>query len=143
MIMGLKESITKKQFRDAVVAVAAIAFLYLVFHMTGVGCPLKYITGISCPGCGMTRAWGAVLRLDFAAAFRFHPLWILPIPGAAILFFRNRIPKKAFRTSLILIGVCFAVVYAVRMADPDNTIVVFAPGEGLIGRAVRWIAGRF
>ncbi|MBO4325286.1 MAG: DUF2752 domain-containing protein [Lachnospiraceae bacterium] len=134
----------EKRFRDAVVAVAAIAFLYLVFHLTGVGCPVKYITGISCPGCGMTRAWKAVLKWhSFGAAFEYHPLWFLPIPGAALLIFQKHIPKKAFRVSIILIAVCFAVVYGVRMADPNDTVVTAAPGDGLIGRAIRWIAGRF
>ena len=141
--MAHKDSGTKKRFKDAVVAVAAIAFLYLVFHLTGVGCPVKFVTGISCPGCGMTRAWGAVLRGDFAAAFRYHPLWILPIPGAALLIFQKRIPKKVFKISIIVITACFFVVYAIRMADSGNTIVVFRPSEGLIGRTILRIKNLF
>lgn len=36
-------------------------------------CPLRWTFGISCPGCGMTRAAMALLRLDFAGAFLAHP----------------------------------------------------------------------
>ena len=49
---------------------------------------------IPCPGCGMTRAHLAALRLDFPSAFFYHPLWFLPIPLAAVqLFF----PRGIFR----------------------------------------------
>ena len=40
-------------------------------------CPFRFFFGISCPGCGMTRALLAALRLDFAAAFSYHPLFFL------------------------------------------------------------------
>lgn len=39
-------------------------------------CPFQFIWGINCPGCGMTRAWISVLRLDFKAAFQYHPLFL-------------------------------------------------------------------
>lgn len=45
-----------------------------------IGCPIRKLTGFPCPGCGMTRACLAALRLDFSDAFRLHPLWILPVP---------------------------------------------------------------
>lgn len=41
-------------------------------------CPMVLITGFPCPGCGMTRAGFALLRFDFAAAFKIHP-YIYPI----------------------------------------------------------------
>ena len=47
---------TKRRFWNAIAAVAAIALLYAVFSLTGVGCPIKHVTGVSCPGCGMTSA---------------------------------------------------------------------------------------
>ena len=116
--------------------------LYAVFSLTGVGCPIKHVTGMSCPGCGMTRAWGAVLRLDFSKAWAYHPLWFLPVPGAALLLFKDRLPRRFFRIALFVIVAAFFVVYAIRMADPDNTVVVFHPKEGLIGRAVSRLFGK-
>lgn len=127
---------TKRRFWNAIAAVAAIALLYAVFSLTGVGCPIKHVTGVSCPGCGMTRAWGAALRLDFAKAFEYHPLWLLPIPGAALLFFKDRLPRRFYRISLFLIIAAFFVVYGIRMADPSDTVVVFRPRNGLVGRAL-------
>ena len=126
-----------KRFINAIAAFAAIALLYAVFSVTGIGCPIKYTTGVSCPGCGMTRAWKHLLQLDFAGATKYHPLWFLPIPGALLLLFRDRLPKKFVRATLAVIVVAFFAVYAIRMADPEDTVVVFRPGDGAIGRLFR------
>jgi hypothetical protein len=41
-------------------------------------CPMASTLGVPCPGCGLTRATLALLRGEFSAAFRFHPLvWLL------------------------------------------------------------------
>ena len=37
-------------------------------------CFTRRFLHFSCPGCGLTRAFGALARGDFAAAWRFHPL---------------------------------------------------------------------
>jgi len=43
-------------------------------------CVFRHVTGIPCPGCGLSRAWLAALRLDFPAAFRYHPIfWSVPL----------------------------------------------------------------
>ena len=66
--------------RDIIKAVATICFVYGLFHYIGIGCPIKFLTGISCAGCGMTRAYIAVFHLDLKSAVYFHPLfWIPPI----------------------------------------------------------------
>lgn len=36
----------------------------------GIPCPFHLITGLNCPGCGVSRMLLSLLRLDFAAAFR-------------------------------------------------------------------------
>lgn len=40
-------------------------------------CPFALTTGIACPGCGMTRAAGYLIRGDLSSALRYHPLVIL------------------------------------------------------------------
>ena len=64
-----------KKYLKLLIPLSLIALIYLVFHLVGIGCPIKFVSGISCPGCGMTRALAAVLRGDAASAFSFHPLW--------------------------------------------------------------------
>ena len=40
-------------------------------------CPIQNIFGVSCPGCGLTRAFIAIMSLDFNSAIKLH---ILSIP---------------------------------------------------------------
>jgi hypothetical protein len=46
-------------------------------------CPIRRCTGHACPGCGMTRALGALVRGDVELALRYHPLVVLV--GAQLL----------------------------------------------------------
>ena len=50
--------------------------------VTFVPCPVHAVTGIPCPGCGMTRACAAAVRGEFRAAWSFHPFAFLLIPLA-------------------------------------------------------------
>lgn len=40
-------------------------------------CPFALMTGTACPGCGMTRAAGYLIRGDLSSALRYHPLVML------------------------------------------------------------------
>ena len=71
----------KKEKRfQIILAIAVVVLLYLFLEGFGITCPIKFLTGISCAGCGMSRAWIAVFHLDFARAFYFHPLFFNVIP---------------------------------------------------------------
>jgi len=37
-------------------------------------CPFKVMTGLPCPGCGLTRATVALLHGDLSTSLHFHPL---------------------------------------------------------------------
>lgn len=75
-------------------ALAAVAALYAALHFAGFGCPIKAVTGVSCAGCGMTRAWLAALAGDWAEAFFYHPLfWMVP-PAVLVFFLRKRLPRR-------------------------------------------------
>ena len=71
-----KDPNRKKIFLSKTKTLCAVILSYhLLTWFTG--CPFRFFFGISCPGCGMTRALLAALRLDFAAAFSYHPLFFL------------------------------------------------------------------
>lgn len=53
--------------------------------VTLVPCPFHAVTGVPCPGCGMTRACVAVARGDLAAAWGFHPFALLVVPLAVVI----------------------------------------------------------
>ena len=82
-----------KKYRLVLFLAIWVAVYPLLLELTGIGCPIRFVFGIECPGCGMTRALVSVLRLDFASAFAFHPVWFVP-PVAAILVLAFGIAKK-------------------------------------------------
>ena len=48
-------------------------------------CPWRLTTGVSCPGCGATRAAAALLRGELAASWDSHPLVLVLAAQAAAL----------------------------------------------------------
>ncbi len=46
------------------------------------GCTFHHLTGLNCPGCGMTRAAHAALHGEIATAFRFNPVGMVLLPLA-------------------------------------------------------------
>ena len=118
-------------------AALAVIVLYALLFALGITCPIKYVTGISCPGCGMSRACFSALRLDFGAAFAYHPLWILLVPfavAAAVLFLKKK--RRALRVLITAGVVLMLAVYVWRMIDPCDPVTVFEPQNGLIGRII-------
>ena len=61
------------------------AFLCMFAKRPLIPCPFRLITGLSCPGCGVTRMCLSLFHLDFSGAFRANPaLMILLVPGAIL-----------------------------------------------------------
>ncbi len=48
------------------------------------GCLFHELTGLSCPGCGMTRAVHATLHGRLGEAFRFNPVGMVLLPVVAV-----------------------------------------------------------
>ncbi len=136
----LRGKLSESQIGDIKCA-AVLLICCVVPGRMGVSCPILLLTGVSCAGCGMTRALLAMLRLDFKEAFYCHPLFWLVIPAALVLFYRERIPKKVFDSLAAAVCFLFLAVYAARLFLPGD-IVRFRPEEGLIWRAVRFLWGR-
>lgn len=126
-----------KKLWDFGISFASVAGLYGILFRLGITCPFKFITGISCAGCGMTRAWLALLRLDIKGAFYYHPLFFLP-PFAVILFlFKNKINKRLYNFLIFTLICLFAIIYVFRLVQGTNDIVVFHPEDNILLRAMR------
>lgn len=128
------------KYKEIICSVLAVAVLYAAFALLGIGCPIRFITGISCAGCGMTRAWEAVFRFDFADAFRFHPLWWTIPPAVCVFLSKRHIRKKTLNISLFIFITAFIIVYLYRMFTGGQDIVVFEPQNGLIWRILHAVS---
>lgn len=124
----------KEQIKKYLYLIISAGLLCLFLYLTNIGCPIKFITGISCPGCGMTRALFSLLRLDVKSAVYYHPLvFVMPVIVIIILL-RNKLGKRLFKIFTVFFIVLFIAVYICRMADAGNSIVQINVRNGLIGR---------
>ena len=120
-----KKSSKKTKIIHICIFVAAMGVLAVLMLLDIYRCPFKAITGIPCPGCGMTRAVLSACRGDFAGAFRYHPLWIVAVPLVLVEVLNAmgglKIPAKINNIILIIAAVLLLAVYIIRFAT--NTLV--------------------
>lgn len=129
-----------KHYGYSVAICVCIIAVYVVFYLTGIGCPIKYVTGVSCAGCGMTRACLSALTLDFSAAFYYHPLWILMPPAILLLaFLKLKKCKTAFGAVLVSCAVALVAVYLYRLLFTNSDVVVFDVKNGAVWRLIEYV----
>lgn len=105
-------------------AVAAMAVLYWFF-----GCPIKYFTGLSCPGCGMTRAALEAATLHPGAALHYHPLLPVVPVGAWLALSKTAAARPKLRSAgLGLLAAVFIAVWLVRLLGDDPVVNWSTPG---------------
>ena len=120
-----------KELFHTVLCVLLVAAIYSV-----IGCPIRLFTGISCPGCGMTRAWMCVLSLDFDKAFYYHPLWPLPaVFVLAWLWVRKR-NGKVYRLMIYAGAALLLIAYALRLYM-RHPVIQINPFGGLLVQGLR------
>ena len=103
---------------------AVIAVVAVVLYVAGIGCPIKFLTGISCPGCGMTRAWLSFLSLRPDLAFAYHPLfWMAPLV-VALAYFKQKMDARLFQTLVIIALVSILTVWIARLLIPHDAGVL-------------------
>ena len=73
----------------------SLIILLLVYLVVGkklhfyIPCYIHEITGLYCPGCGVTRMLLSILKLDFYQAFRYNPFLFILSPFGAVLYLEN------------------------------------------------------
>ena len=99
------------------VGAAALAGIYHLGPDAGglILCPYRALTGLACPGCGMTRATHFLLRGDLAAAWAHNPLLFLAVPlvlGFALAPRALSAPRALrWRTRIGWVGLVCALVF--------------------------------
>lgn len=85
----MKARLSALLLRAAALAALGGAYaLWIAVTGRGLFCPFWRITGLLCPGCGVTRMCLALLRLDLAGAWRANAALLLALPVLAALAIR-------------------------------------------------------
>src|SRR5699024_556764 len=92
-----------------------IFYLKVFIPVTGIHIPclFRYVTGLYCPGCGMTRASLSILDGDIYQSFRSNMLIFIILPLLAIFYVLEH--RGKIKASRILIGfmVALTVIFGV------------------------------
>ena len=122
-----------------------LAFDWVTSPNSPVLCPLRAVTGIPCPSCGLTRALAHLERGHVAEALRFHPFVPLVFAAALVLIALLLVELATHRAIIVnplksrrSIYILFAVVVVFQVG---RTVIFFAHGgwtvfwhENLIAR---------
>lgn len=79
------------KIRDIIVLIVIFliyAILIISFDI-GIPCVFYEITGLYCPGCGITRLCLSLFEGDIYQAFRYNPIIFIDLPILFILFVLN------------------------------------------------------
>lgn len=123
-------------------AKAGLIFVSLaaLLALPSIGCPIKFLTGLSCPGCGLTRAWLEALSLHPLQALSYHPLfWLVPLAFIALALLRKPSLSLFCNGFLAFCGLAFISLWLLRLAtDGDASMPWATNGSFAMLDIVNW-----
>ncbi|MGM9602968.1 MAG: DUF2752 domain-containing protein [Faecousia sp.] len=82
----MKQRLHKVVFVGAALLVVGCIYALLCRSLGwGIPCPFHLVTGLQCPGCGVSRMCLALARLDFAGAWQANPMLLCLLPLLAAI----------------------------------------------------------
>jgi hypothetical protein len=124
-------------------ATAAGLVLLRVFDPATAGifppCPIHYLTGLYCPGCGSLRALHALLHGNLLQAWAMNPLTVMLLPflvygliSEGIVQVRGRgLPQPILPARQIRVLFAVIVLFGVMRNLPVQPFALLAPGAML------------
>ena len=123
-----------KEKKELLIVLAMVLGAYFLAMLAGITCPILYVTGIPCPGCGMTRAWRSFFQGDLRNAFRFHPLFWLPAVLLVLWPFRRKLSARTWDALMTVLIVLVLAVWLLRFFLPGDPVVHLDFAHSLIGK---------
>lgn len=102
-----------------------IGIIYLIWYRLthlGIPCVFHLVTGLYCPGCGITRMFLALCRLEFAEAFQSNCFVFIILPYGVFAYVRQYVyfiikgeayTYKKFHRYVLIIILVLAFVFGV------------------------------
>jgi len=117
-MQAIKERIVKDvlEFKGAIISLVIYYFLTeQVFHSF---CPMVIVTGLPCPGCGITRSIFYLFTGQFGKSYELSPFAIFWILSGIWFIYRRYVEGKKVKGIYPIIGcICAAMIvyYVYRM----------------------------
>jgi hypothetical protein len=89
-------------------------------------CPLHWLTGLYCPGCGSLRATHLLLHGNLAGAFKMNPLMVISLPLVGLLIIRYR-SSWAYSKWLPWTAFVILTFYGIARNIPTWPFILLAP----------------
>ncbi len=83
-----------RKFAMVVAGTAGLQIALVSLNLPGWECPFFRVTGIPCPGCGLTRAVIFLLKGDLQASLRFHAFAPVVLLAAMALVLVLLLPRS-------------------------------------------------
>lgn len=64
----------KHSIKKHIIIISCLLIIWITYGVCGISCPVRYILGIACPTCGVTRAMIALLRGNFEGYLYYNPM---------------------------------------------------------------------
>lgn len=134
--MKFQKEHLKKDYKIIILVVLAMAlYLGLGTLLFESPCPLRKISGIPCPGCGLTRACFLAVQFKFGEATQMHLFWIaVAIVLIAWVIIRYFIADENTyaKAMKILIKVIFVICILMMIYYLYRMITVFPMREPML-----------
>ena len=112
-----------------ILVVLILYYIFVVITDLGIPCIFKKITGLRCPGCGVSRMCMALLRFDFVQAAKYNIFvlslipFILPLAIYKMVVFiksgitKNTLFEKIFYPIVFVLCIAFAIIRNLGIID--------------------------
>ena len=75
----------KTKQKGIILLLSLLLLILILFHIN-IPCPINLVTGLHCPGCGLTRMLKAICEFNFYQAFRYNMLLFILMPFFSFYF---------------------------------------------------------
>lgn len=121
----------KQDYIFFIILFLVMAMLYLKFGVA-IPCIFYKITGLYCPGCGITRMCLSLLKGEIYQAFRFNPIIFIDVPLIVIFLiiekcFKNNKNIKKITNILFIILLIITIMFGILRNIPQLSFL--APTE--------------